>query len=98
MVSSKTGLLSRDDKYFQKGVEAPQFRTVVEPKAKLGHECPDGCLRAQLYQGDHGLTCPECRTVFVAEKGAEAEAVVDEALAPAGDGDPEPTPEPTPEV
>jgi hypothetical protein len=54
-------------------VKAPEMRVVVDPKAKLGHASPCCGGTNQLYQGDHGLTCPNCNTVFVAKKAPEPE-------------------------
>jgi len=46
-------------------VKAPEMRVVEDPWAKLGHHPPCCGEPFQLYQGDHGLTCPNCNTVFV---------------------------------
>ena len=48
----------------------PDAKVVFDPHAKLGHHSP--CCGEQLFQGDHGLTCPKCNTAYVTEKSKAA--------------------------
>ena len=58
--------------FTRRGGDIVELKMVVDSTAKLGHECPHGCLRAQLYMGDDGLRCPTCNTVFVPEDAKAA--------------------------
>lgn len=49
-----------------------QVKIVVNPAAKLGHTCE--CGGGPLFQGDEGLRCPNCHTVFVAKEPPKAKA------------------------